>query len=119
MTLGLLVVASTQSSFYAISALLTVKAFGSALLLNPMMFAVRRYTTASTRPFAFSLFYVVMNGSAFVAQLIVNAVRNSRAGAFSHVPAIAQLSLWRLVLWMAVISGGLTFFLALFVQELP
>jgi len=122
MTLGLLVVASTQSSMVAISALLTVKAFGSALLLNPMMFAVRRYTNESTRPFAFSLFYVVMNGSAFVAQLLVNAVRNSKSGALFPMLqywALTEVSLWRLVIWVAVISGVLTFLLALCVREAP
>lgn len=121
MTLGLVVVASTQSALWAVSALLTVKAFGSALLLNPMMFAVRRYTNESTRPFAFSLFYVVMNGSAFMAQLLVNAVRNSKSGLL--FPAVHwwahghDMSLWRVVIWIAVISGSLTFLLALFVRE--
>lgn len=124
MTLGLIVVACTQSSLYAISALLTVKAFGSALLLNPMMFAVRRYTNASTRPFAFSLFYVIMNGSAFLAQLIVNAVRNSSKSAalfpmLHWMSPATEISLWRLVIWIAVISGALTFLLALFVREAP
>jgi MFS family permease len=121
MTLGLLVVACTQSTIWAISALLTVKAFGSALLLNPMMFAVRRYTSAKTRPFAFSLFYVVMNGSSFVAQLIVNAVRNAKDGALPAVvhgaSPTTEMSLWRLVIWVAVISGGLTFLLSLLVRD--
>lgn len=123
MTAGLTVVACTQSSIMAISALLTLKAFGSALLLNPMMFAVRRYTTARTRPYAFSLFYVIMNASAFLAQLLVNAVRNSKSG--SLIPMLhwlsptAEISLWRLVIWVAVISGSLTFILSLFVREVP
>jgi len=123
MTLGLLIVANTQSPMYALSALLTVKAFGSALLLNPMMFAVRRYTTASTRPYAFSLFYVVMNASAFLAQILVNVVRNSKSGTL--LPMVhwmapqSEMSIWRLVIWVAVASGVLTFCLSLFVREEP
>jgi MFS family permease len=124
MTLGLVVVASTQSSQYAIFALLTVKSFGSALLLNPMMFAVRRYTTARTRPYAFSLFYVVMNASAFMAQLLVNAIRNSRSDGLVPMfhwmsPGSAEMSLWRLVIWFSVVSGALTVILTMFVREMP
>jgi MFS family permease len=123
MTTGLLIVACTQSTIWAISALLTVKAFGSALLLNPMMFAVRRYTTASTRPYAFSLFYVCMNASSFVAQIVVNLLRNSKAGPllpYVHwASPTTEMTLWRLVIWLAVVSGGLTFLLSMLVRETP
>lgn len=113
LTLGLVVVASSQNSMIAVGALLTVKAFGSALLLNPMMFAIRRYTTSSSRPFAFSLFYVIMNCSAFAAQLLVNVMRNNRGYAPDGI------TLWRLMLWVSVFSGGITFLLALLFRDPP
>ncbi len=81
------------------------QAFGSALLLNPMIFAIRRYTTPESRPFAFSIFYVAMNMSAFSANLVVNAARNVHS---SQGPQFLMgLTLWRCILWLACVFGAL------------
>jgi len=118
LTFGLVVVAMSESSWIVISALLTVKAFGSALLLNPMIFAIRYYTTPRTRPFAFSFFYVAMNGSAFAASLLVNAARNShKMGPMPWDSAIAGISLWRMCIWVSVVCGALTFVVAFLLTD--
>lgn len=117
MSIGLMFIAMSHDSFTVITALLTLKAFGSALLLNPMMFAIRRFTTAPCRPFAFSCFYVVNNISFFLAQLLVNVVRNSHGSGWGFI--FDSYSIWRIVIGAAAVCGVITVLLSFFIRNPP
>lgn len=117
LTVGLIVCAMAHSSMVALGSLFTAKAFGCAMFFAPMMFAVRRYTTAACRPYAFSLFYTVYNTFFFAAQLVVNAARNSHDAKWMARPE--SISVWRLVIWISAAIAGISVFVCLFIKEPP
>merc|ERR550514_1368167 len=78
-----------------------------------MIFAIRRYTSTANRPFAFSIFYVTMNCSAFVAQLLVNLMRHNRG----YTPD--GVTLWRLMIWLSCGFGISTFILSFLFRDPP
>jgi len=115
MTLGLLLCAMTHSQMVVLSSLFTMKAFGCAMLFAPIMFSIRRYTTSACRPFAFSIFYTISNTVTFIAQLLVNAARSSH-----NIKAMPEdVSMWRVVVWVAAIFAGCSLIMCFFIKEPP
>lgn len=68
-------IALTTSKIVVLVVLFTLVPLGISLSSPAMMTGLRRYTSASNRSFAFSVFYAVMNLAALVSGLVVDAVR--------------------------------------------
>eukprot|EP00746_Dinoflagellata_sp_MGD_P143267 gnl/MRDRNA2_/MRDRNA2_76117_c0_seq1.p1 gnl/MRDRNA2_/MRDRNA2_76117_c0~~gnl/MRDRNA2_/MRDRNA2_76117_c0_seq1.p1 ORF type:complete len:475 (+),score=54.75 gnl/MRDRNA2_/MRDRNA2_76117_c0_seq1:131-1555(+) len=115
LTVGLLLCAMANSQMIVLGSLFTCKAFGCAMFFAPLMFAIRRYTSAANRPFAFSLFYTVFNTVNFMAQLLLNAIRQLHP--VRGMPE--SMSIWRIVVWAAAIFAVFCLMVCFFIKEPP
>lgn len=112
-------IAWTQSLYVFLAALLMLKPMGSALCMPALTISVRRYTTPATRPFAFSLFYIVMNLSAGLAVVAIGAARRSLVGGVAMPFYEGRISTWRAVASMAFVFAVAQFALSLVMRTPP
>lgn len=93
--------------------LLTVGTAGGAPVMNT---AIKRYTKAQTRAFAFSLYYVTFNVSAAVAGVLIDAskaaIPTPKAMALPLI-GVLQMSQYRLTFVVGLVAAAISFFISL------
>eukprot|EP00929_Paragymnodinium_shiwhaense_P013506 TRINITY_DN121354_c0_g1_i1.p1 TRINITY_DN121354_c0_g1~~TRINITY_DN121354_c0_g1_i1.p1 ORF type:complete len:511 (+),score=48.24 TRINITY_DN121354_c0_g1_i1:102-1634(+) len=114
---GMLAFAS--SAGFAIFALLTLKALGSALVMPALIVSLRRYSSPETRPLAYSLFYVVMNASAALSAFAIVGARSALSDTSSRTIIPASYSTWRVVAIISFFTVCAQFLLSLTLQPSP
>ncbi len=97
--------------------LLTLGTAGGAPVMNT---AIRRYTKAQTRAFAFSLYYVTFNVSAAVAGVLIDAskaaIPTPKAMTFPLI-GVLQMSQYRLTFVVGLVAASISFFISLTLRK--
>lgn len=97
--------------------LLTLGTAGGAPVMNT---AIKRYTKAQTRAFAFSLYYVTFNVSAAVAGVLIDAAKAAvPTPKAMTIPIIGvlQMSQYRLTFVVGLVAASISFFISLTLRK--
>jgi MFS family permease len=118
----------TTSKTVVYLCLYTIMPFGGSLALPVQATALRRYTNDSTRAFAFSLFYSVMNVAALFSGWSVDIIRGVKGGeenttCFTQgstyvAPEKLTFSTYRIIMVLGAICTLLNLFVSFAIREI-